>query len=388
MDPDGIFPGLDADQNGRPDINENVNRVPDYYEPFLLYEVSPDAYEYGDDMNNNAVIDVREDDQKADLPYDPDRRGGHLFGVFRPRKGMAVTVGFHRTNARFCRYSRRDAVRPLGIRASDSVSRRRLRRRTVEAGAGRNQGRRVRSGTESHLFRAGHHSPGSLDAGGTAQSAGRRRAPAGSPVDARQLGEHHLHAGSLHPRAEAEPGDELQVRQEFPAEHGGSAGQRGQRSGSGRQGRLRVEPVETAACDSTGQMAAAAPRRRRTTGSGNPRALFLPDSAPRISSLHAHHVEAGRPGISLSQKHFPQRGDSGIRLRFGSLRSHGVEHFILCRLPTQHPMPASSAGYGRSPTVRAATRTSTTHASFSGRSPVCGPPSDYSVPGRIPESQK
>ena len=99
MDPDGIFPGLDADQNGRPDINENVNRVPDYYEPFLLYEVSPDAYEYGEDMNNNAVIDVREDDQKADLPYDPDRRGGHVFGIFRPRKGMAVTFGYHKTNA-------------------------------------------------------------------------------------------------------------------------------------------------------------------------------------------------------------------------------------------------------------------------------------------------
>ena len=101
VDPDGIFPGLDADLNGRPDINENVNRVPDYFEPFLLYNVSPDAYEYGDDMNNNAIIDVREDDQKPDYPYDPDRQGGHLFGLYRLRKGMSVTVGYHRTKAIF-----------------------------------------------------------------------------------------------------------------------------------------------------------------------------------------------------------------------------------------------------------------------------------------------
>ena len=101
QDPDGVFPGLDADLNGRPDINENVNRVPDYYEPFLLYNVSPDAYEYGDDMNNNAVIDVREDDQKPDYPYDPDRQGGHLFGLFRLRQGMSATVGYHRTKASF-----------------------------------------------------------------------------------------------------------------------------------------------------------------------------------------------------------------------------------------------------------------------------------------------
>ena len=99
MDPDGIFPGLDSDLNGRPDINENANRVPDYHEPFLLYNVNPDAYEYGDDMNNNAVIDVREDDQKPDFPYDPDRRGVHLFVLFRPRKDMSVTLGRHETEA-------------------------------------------------------------------------------------------------------------------------------------------------------------------------------------------------------------------------------------------------------------------------------------------------
>ena len=100
-DPDGVFPGLDADLNGRPDINENFNRVPDYYEPFLLYKVNPDAYEYGDDMNNNGVIDEREDDRKPDYPYDVDRRGLHGFGQLGLRQGMTLTLGYHRTWAKF-----------------------------------------------------------------------------------------------------------------------------------------------------------------------------------------------------------------------------------------------------------------------------------------------
>jgi hypothetical protein len=96
-DPDGVFPGLDADLNGRPDINENNNRIPDYYEPFLLYYVSPDAYDYGHDLNNNGVIDQRENDDKPDYPYDTDRRGVHLFGSYDVPavEGWRVTLGYH-----------------------------------------------------------------------------------------------------------------------------------------------------------------------------------------------------------------------------------------------------------------------------------------------------
>jgi hypothetical protein len=78
-DRDGVFPGLDADQDGRPDINQNNNSLPDYLEPFLLYYVDPDEYAYGDDMNNNGVIDHREDDDKPDYPYDRDSEGVHVF---------------------------------------------------------------------------------------------------------------------------------------------------------------------------------------------------------------------------------------------------------------------------------------------------------------------
>lgn len=96
-DPDGVFPGLDADLNGRPDINENSNQVPDYYEPFLLYRVNPDAYDYGEDTNHNGVIDERENDYKPDYPYDADRRGVHGFAQCAPFKYSTLTLGHHYT---------------------------------------------------------------------------------------------------------------------------------------------------------------------------------------------------------------------------------------------------------------------------------------------------
>ncbi len=98
-DPDGVFPGLDSDLNGRPDINENDNRIPDYYEPFLLYRVNPDAYDYGEDMNNNGVIDEREDDDKPDYPYNVGERGWNMFGQFRPDEHSILTLGNSRINA-------------------------------------------------------------------------------------------------------------------------------------------------------------------------------------------------------------------------------------------------------------------------------------------------
>lgn len=102
-DPDGVFPGLDADLNGRPDINENNNQIPDYYEPFLLYDVNPDAYDFGEDLNGNGVIDERENDAKPDYPYDADRRGLHVFGTtgIAGVQGLKITAGYHNTWAPF-----------------------------------------------------------------------------------------------------------------------------------------------------------------------------------------------------------------------------------------------------------------------------------------------
>lgn len=96
-DNDGIFPGLDLDQDGRPDPNENGNTAPDYLEPFLLYNVDPPEYDYGDDLNNNGIIDHREDDFKPDYPYDVDTQGYHLFAIARPRSGLELTLGQYDT---------------------------------------------------------------------------------------------------------------------------------------------------------------------------------------------------------------------------------------------------------------------------------------------------
>ena len=89
-----VFPGQDADNDGIPDTNRNLNGLPDFLEPFLLYQVDPDEYVYGLDFNNNDVVDEREDDRKEDLPYDRDLRGGHAYVRWKPWTGARATVGW------------------------------------------------------------------------------------------------------------------------------------------------------------------------------------------------------------------------------------------------------------------------------------------------------
>lgn len=77
----GVFPGLDVDNDG---VRDNVwynggNRILTYYDqPFV----------FGDDFNNNGVVDGWENDNRADYPYDQDNRGGHGFVTFRPRADL------------------------------------------------------------------------------------------------------------------------------------------------------------------------------------------------------------------------------------------------------------------------------------------------------------
>lgn len=92
-DIDGIFPGLDEDHDGIPDTNKNFNAQPDYLEPFLMYDSDPQIYDYGLDANHNDFIDARENDIDADLPYDPDLRGLHLYGTFKLHPGLGLTLG-------------------------------------------------------------------------------------------------------------------------------------------------------------------------------------------------------------------------------------------------------------------------------------------------------
>ncbi len=95
-DIDGVFPGLDQDQDGRTDTNENGNNEPDYLEPFFLYKVDPPEYAPGDDLNNNGLIDHREDDRDPDYPYETDSKGHHLYVEFEAANDLKLAVGRYR----------------------------------------------------------------------------------------------------------------------------------------------------------------------------------------------------------------------------------------------------------------------------------------------------
>ena len=92
-DIDGVFPGQDEDNDGFPDTNRNGNSLPDYEEPFLMYDVEPNEYVYGLDRNNNDEPDRREDDLDVDYPYDHDQRGYHLFGQLDLSPHWSLGVG-------------------------------------------------------------------------------------------------------------------------------------------------------------------------------------------------------------------------------------------------------------------------------------------------------
>ena len=92
----GVFPGLDEDNDNIPDDDKNANGIPDFEEPFLLYYSNPQEFVYGIDLNNNGVIDERENDNKPDYPYDRDRRGLHGFVALPDWRGLSAGVGYYR----------------------------------------------------------------------------------------------------------------------------------------------------------------------------------------------------------------------------------------------------------------------------------------------------
>ena len=92
-DLDGVWLNQDEDNDGAPDINRNLNRVPDFDEPFLMFDVEPNGYVYGLDSNNNNEPDPREDDGEVDYPYDYDQRGWHMFGQWDLTPRWSVSLG-------------------------------------------------------------------------------------------------------------------------------------------------------------------------------------------------------------------------------------------------------------------------------------------------------
>ena len=96
-DPDGVFPGNDMDNDGIPDNNRNGNSMPDYNEPYLMFDVDPDDFVFGNDYNNNSIPDFREDDMKLDTPYDLDRQGYHYLLRYSPINSLNIIGGSMRT---------------------------------------------------------------------------------------------------------------------------------------------------------------------------------------------------------------------------------------------------------------------------------------------------
>ena len=92
-DLDGVWVNQDTDNDGAPDTNRNLNRLPDYEEPFLMFDVEPNTYAYGLDRNNNDEPDHREDDPEVDYPYEHDERGYHLFGQWNLTQHWSAAAG-------------------------------------------------------------------------------------------------------------------------------------------------------------------------------------------------------------------------------------------------------------------------------------------------------
>ena len=93
-----IFPGWDQNNDFISDFNQNdnssvSNTTPDYEEPFLRYAVDRPEFLFGIDLNNNDWIDRFEDDDLADYPYKPDRRGYNLFAGVHLTPAMRLTLG-------------------------------------------------------------------------------------------------------------------------------------------------------------------------------------------------------------------------------------------------------------------------------------------------------
>lgn len=95
----GIFPGKDKDRDGIPDDDRNSDGIPDYVQDFLTYYTDPPFFNYGDDWNNNGVIDEQENDILPDFAYNPDLNGYHLFGNFEIIRNMNLRVGAIREQA-------------------------------------------------------------------------------------------------------------------------------------------------------------------------------------------------------------------------------------------------------------------------------------------------
>ena len=93
-----VYPGLDENLDNIPDVDRNENFIPDWEEPFLVYDADPPEFVYGIDFNNNGMPDFRENDDLPDYPYRKDQRGRHFFLLMDKlgKIGESVSLGYYK----------------------------------------------------------------------------------------------------------------------------------------------------------------------------------------------------------------------------------------------------------------------------------------------------
>jgi hypothetical protein len=92
----GVFPGLDPDNDGVLDFNIDNAGGTDAFQPFLGYDAEPPELVYGDDFNNNGIADARENDNLPDYIYPADHKGWHAFINVKPTQRTLIRAGRYR----------------------------------------------------------------------------------------------------------------------------------------------------------------------------------------------------------------------------------------------------------------------------------------------------
>ena len=124
-----VFPGIDENNDDLSDFNRNFNRLPDYAEPFLRFEVDPPDFLFGMDMNNNGVIDRFEDDSEADYPYKRGHRGYNTYVGVEIAPDINLMAG--RLDERLLKTARENATTYLLLTASEKFPRYNLQLRLI-----------------------------------------------------------------------------------------------------------------------------------------------------------------------------------------------------------------------------------------------------------------
>ena len=93
-----VFPGWDENNDFVSDFNQNdnrsiSNRLPDYEEPFLRYNVDRPDFLFGIDLNNNGWIDRFENDDEPDYPYKRDHSGYNTYVGANLAPDMRLSIG-------------------------------------------------------------------------------------------------------------------------------------------------------------------------------------------------------------------------------------------------------------------------------------------------------